>query len=90
MAFDSYWSAPNSDGVVENVVYRFGSVGQVSKTIIDSLNSFCFFRNNFIVHCPCSIVVVLDLVVSSFCSMINIQPARTFPYAFSRSQVLEP
>lgn len=29
MAFDSYWSAPNSDGTDENVVYRFGSVGQV-------------------------------------------------------------
>ncbi|KAK6146991.1 hypothetical protein DH2020_017903 [Rehmannia glutinosa] len=29
VAFDSYWVAPNSDGVGENVVYRFGSVGQV-------------------------------------------------------------
>lgn len=29
VAFDSYWSAPNSDGTDENVVYRFGSVGQV-------------------------------------------------------------
>lgn len=30
VAFDSYWSAPNSEGNGENVVYRFGSVGQVS------------------------------------------------------------
>jgi hypothetical protein len=29
VAFDSYWSSPNSDGTGENVVYRFGSVGQV-------------------------------------------------------------
>lgn len=28
MAFDSYWSSPNSDGT-EETVYRFGSVGQV-------------------------------------------------------------
>nr|XP_019703572.1 WD repeat-containing protein 20-like [Elaeis guineensis] len=31
VAFDSYWSAPNSDGTGENVMYRFGSVGQVKK-----------------------------------------------------------
>lgn len=30
VAFDSYWSAPNTDGTGENIVYRFGSVGQVS------------------------------------------------------------
>lgn len=29
MAFDSFWSSPNSDGTGENVMYRFGSVGQV-------------------------------------------------------------
>ncbi|RWW04286.1 hypothetical protein GW17_00032499, partial [Ensete ventricosum] len=29
VAFDSYWSTPNSEGTEENVVYRFGSVGQV-------------------------------------------------------------
>ena len=29
VAFDSYWSVPNSDGTGENVMYRFGSVGQV-------------------------------------------------------------
>lgn len=29
MAFDSYWSAPNTDDMGENIVYRFGSVGQV-------------------------------------------------------------
>ncbi|KAM0824372.1 hypothetical protein ACQ4PT_070245 [Festuca glaucescens] len=31
VAFDPYWSPPNSDGTEENVVYRFGSVGQVSE-----------------------------------------------------------
>lgn len=30
VAFDSFWSPPNSDGSEENVMYRFGSVGQVS------------------------------------------------------------
>ena len=29
VAFDSYWSSPTSDDIEENVVYRFGSVGQV-------------------------------------------------------------
>lgn len=29
VAFDSYWSAPSEDDSAENVVYRFGSVGQV-------------------------------------------------------------
>ncbi|TXG58516.1 hypothetical protein EZV62_016345 [Acer yangbiense] len=28
VAFDSYWSSPNSDGTGETVMYRFGSVGQ--------------------------------------------------------------
>ncbi|OVA18101.1 WD40 repeat [Macleaya cordata] len=28
VAFDSYWSSPTSDGTGENVMYRFGSVGQ--------------------------------------------------------------
>ncbi|KAI8028282.1 WD repeat-containing protein 20 [Camellia lanceoleosa] len=28
VAFDSYWSSPNSNGSEENVMYRFGSVGQ--------------------------------------------------------------
>ena len=31
VAFDPFWSPPNSDGTGENVVYRFGSVGQVCK-----------------------------------------------------------
>lgn len=31
VAFDSYWSSPTSDGSGENVMYRFGSVGQVQK-----------------------------------------------------------
>ncbi|XP_038998776.1 dystrophia myotonica WD repeat-containing protein-like isoform X2 [Hibiscus syriacus] len=29
VAFDSYWSAPNTDGTGETVMYRFGSVGQL-------------------------------------------------------------
>lgn len=29
VAFDSYWSSPNSEGTAETVMYRFGSVGQV-------------------------------------------------------------
>jgi hypothetical protein len=36
VAFDSYWSPPNSDGNGENV-YRFGSVGQVCQVYIGSL-----------------------------------------------------
>ncbi|URE43002.1 WD domain, G-beta repeat [Musa troglodytarum] len=34
VAFDSYWSAPNSDGTGENVVYRFGSVGQDTQLLL--------------------------------------------------------
>ncbi|KAI3473260.1 hypothetical protein Pfo_030552 [Paulownia fortunei] len=34
VAFDSYWLAPNSDGVGENVVYRFGSVGQDTQLLL--------------------------------------------------------
>jgi hypothetical protein len=34
VAFDSYWSSPTSDGTEENVMYRFGSVGQVICAII--------------------------------------------------------
>ncbi|XP_071910520.1 uncharacterized protein [Coffea arabica] len=33
VSFDSYWSAPNSDGTGENIVYRFGSVGQFGAPI---------------------------------------------------------
>uniref|UniRef100_A0A6N2KWR3 RIO2 kinase winged helix domain-containing protein n=1 Tax=Salix viminalis TaxID=40686 RepID=A0A6N2KWR3_SALVM len=33
-AFDSYWSSPNSDGTGENVVYRFGSVGQDTQLLL--------------------------------------------------------
>jgi hypothetical protein len=29
VAFDLHWSSPTSDGTEENLVYRFGSVGQV-------------------------------------------------------------
>ena len=34
VAFDSYWSSPNSDGSGETVMYRFGSVGQVSYQLV--------------------------------------------------------
>ncbi|XP_042388209.1 probable catabolite repression protein creC isoform X3 [Zingiber officinale] len=34
VAFDSYWSAPNSEGNGENVVYRFGSVGQDTQLLL--------------------------------------------------------
>ncbi|XP_076916630.1 uncharacterized protein LOC143576425 [Bidens hawaiensis] len=34
VAFDSYWSAPNTDGTGENVVYRFGSVGQDTQVLL--------------------------------------------------------
>lgn len=33
VAFDSYWSAPNTDGTGESIVYRFGSVGQVFESV---------------------------------------------------------
>ncbi|KAL7225034.1 hypothetical protein ACSBR1_020337 [Camellia fascicularis] len=36
VAFDSYWSSPNSNGSEENVMYRFGSVGQDT-----TRNCFC-------------------------------------------------
>jgi hypothetical protein len=35
VAFDSYWSSPNSEGTGETVMYRFGSVGQVLRNIVD-------------------------------------------------------
>ncbi|KAH7867081.1 hypothetical protein Vadar_028648 [Vaccinium darrowii] len=34
VAFDSYWSPPNSDGSGENVIYRFGSVGQDTQLLL--------------------------------------------------------
>ncbi|XP_051131414.1 uncharacterized protein LOC127251662 isoform X2 [Andrographis paniculata] len=34
VAFDSYWVPPNSDGLDENVVYRFGSVGQDTQLLL--------------------------------------------------------
>ncbi|CAL9770638.1 unnamed protein product [Musa acuminata subsp. burmannicoides] len=34
VAFDSYWSTPNSEGTGENVVYRFGSVGQDTQLLL--------------------------------------------------------
>lgn len=34
VAFDSHWSSPNSDGTGENVMYRFGSVGQDTQLLL--------------------------------------------------------
>ncbi|KAK2972139.1 hypothetical protein RJ640_007200 [Escallonia rubra] len=34
VAFDSYWSGPNTDGTGENIVYRFGSVGQDTQLLL--------------------------------------------------------
>ncbi|CAL5346379.1 unnamed protein product [Camellia sinensis] len=34
VAFDSYWSSPNSNGSEENVMYRFGSVGQDTQLLL--------------------------------------------------------
>uniref|UniRef100_A0A5B7AS89 Uncharacterized protein n=1 Tax=Davidia involucrata TaxID=16924 RepID=A0A5B7AS89_DAVIN len=34
VAFDSYWSSPNLDGTGENVMYRFGSVGQDTQLLL--------------------------------------------------------
>ncbi|OAY79396.1 putative catabolite repression protein creC [Ananas comosus] len=38
VAFDSYWSAPNSDGTGDNIVYRFGSVGQDAQMLLWDLS----------------------------------------------------
>jgi WD40 repeat protein len=50
VAFDSYWSPPNSDEAVESVMYRFGSVGQVPISLYKTTNLLicsiiCFFSN---------------------------------------------
>uniref|UniRef100_A0A2P2M0V2 Uncharacterized protein n=1 Tax=Rhizophora mucronata TaxID=61149 RepID=A0A2P2M0V2_RHIMU len=34
VAFDSYWSSPNSDGTGENIMFRFGSVGQDTQLLL--------------------------------------------------------
>ncbi|XP_021806773.1 dystrophia myotonica WD repeat-containing protein [Prunus avium] len=34
VAFDSYWSSPNSDGMGETIMYRFGSVGQDTQLLL--------------------------------------------------------
>ncbi|KAF9593013.1 hypothetical protein IFM89_019740 [Coptis chinensis] len=34
VAFDSYWTSPTSDGTEENVMYRFGSVGQDTQLLL--------------------------------------------------------
>ncbi|PRQ33631.1 putative transcription factor WD40-like family [Rosa chinensis] len=38
VAFDSHWSSPTSDGTEENLVYRFGSVGQDTKLLLWELS----------------------------------------------------
>lgn len=38
VAFDSYWSSPTSDGTEENVMYRFGSVGQDTQLLLWDLS----------------------------------------------------
>ncbi|XP_023521248.1 dystrophia myotonica WD repeat-containing protein-like isoform X2 [Cucurbita pepo subsp. pepo] len=38
VAFDSYWSSPTSDDTEENVVYRFGSVGQDTQLLLWDLS----------------------------------------------------
>ncbi|KAG7036873.1 creC [Cucurbita argyrosperma subsp. argyrosperma] len=38
VAFDSYWSSPASDDTEENVVYRFGSVGQDTQLLLWDLS----------------------------------------------------
>ncbi|ONK56224.1 uncharacterized protein A4U43_C10F5400 [Asparagus officinalis] len=38
VAFDSYWSSPSSDDTGENVIYRFGSVGQDTQLLLWDLN----------------------------------------------------
>ena len=52
VAFDSYWSSPNSNDNEETVRYRFGSVGQVlrqlfSLFIIHFSVSYCSFGSTF-------------------------------------------
>ncbi|XP_051130383.1 probable catabolite repression protein creC [Andrographis paniculata] len=34
VAFDSHWVAPSSDSISENIVYRFGSVGQDAQLLL--------------------------------------------------------
>lgn len=51
VAFDSYWSAPNSDGNGENTVYRFGSVGQVKISSIKKRTAKQLKLKNF-THLP--------------------------------------
>ncbi|KAJ4830166.1 hypothetical protein Tsubulata_010298 [Turnera subulata] len=34
VAFDSYWTSPNSDGTGESIMYRFGSVGQDTQLLL--------------------------------------------------------
>ncbi|KAK9940166.1 hypothetical protein M0R45_016839 [Rubus argutus] len=38
VAFDLHWSSPTSDGTEENLVYRFGSVGQDTKLLLWDLS----------------------------------------------------
>lgn len=73
MAFDSYWSVPNSDGTGENVVYRFGSVGQVQLLFIIWL-IFIFLLCSFwfsLIHVPFFSSVSAALVLCHFIKSLN-------------------
>ncbi|CAM8928952.1 unnamed protein product [Rhodiola kirilowii] len=39
VAFDSYWTSPNSEGTGETVMYRFGSVGQDTRLLLWDLET---------------------------------------------------
>uniref|UniRef100_A0A7N0VDG6 Uncharacterized protein n=1 Tax=Kalanchoe fedtschenkoi TaxID=63787 RepID=A0A7N0VDG6_KALFE len=39
VAFDSYWTSPNSEGTGETVMYRFGSVGQDTQLLLWDLET---------------------------------------------------
>ena len=50
VAFDSYWSPPNSDEEVESVMYRFGSVGQVLISLYKTTNLLIWTQCIFFVN----------------------------------------
>ncbi|CAM8888977.1 unnamed protein product [Rhodiola kirilowii] len=39
VAFDSYWTSPNSEGTGETIMYRFGSVGQDTRLLLWDLET---------------------------------------------------
>lgn len=53
VAFDSYWSPPTSEDTAENVVYRFGSVGQVCPLSF-SVSNLLFFMHRALLNVPAS------------------------------------